>query len=438
MIEAVRTAAKAIFAIAFGSEAGNFGYPFGQPPSLTMVVVGVAVLAVVLASVRFSVPRLRTHERAVIGLWLVVAFAAHLALAQLAFAPLSTVVESEPANGFYAVSQRHSPGELLARYDELVLTFPMHVRANLPGKTLFYEGLGLITGSTSGLAYLIILISNLGGVLVYRLAKQWFDDPLTAFYAMVLYLFLPARVYFFPLLNTVSPLLMLLVFWLVTRQVRSRRTGDALLAGVALYALVIFEPLPLAAMPLLAALLAIAVARGSHTLAGILSGGGWIAAGFGLAYVGMRLAFGFDLVNGFEHVLADAQAFNVRAQRPYAVWVAHNLKDFFLNMGLAQSAVFIAFTISAARAFIMSPARSRFSPDVLLPVAFLAVVLALDLAGINRGETVRLWIFLGVLMQVFVARACAIWSERRLFVPVLSVSIVQTAVCITIVAWIIP
>jgi hypothetical protein len=438
VIEAVRAAAKDIFAIAFGSEAGNFGYPFGQAPSLAMMVVGVAVLAVVLATVRFSVPRLRTHERAVIGLWLVVAFAAHLALAQLAFAPLSQVVESEPANGFYAVSQRHSAGELLARHDELVLTFPMHVRANLPGKTLFYEGLGLITGSTSGLAYLIILISNLGGVLVYRLAKQWFDDPHTAFYAMVLYLFLPARVYFFPLLNTVSPVLMLLVFWLVTRHVQSRRTGDALLAGVALYALVIFEPLPLAAMPLLGALLANAVARGRLTRAGVLTGVGWIAAGFGLVYVGMRLAFGFDLVSGFEYMLADAQAFNVRAQRPYAVWVAHNLKDFFLNMGLAQSAVFIAFTISAVRAFISSPATSRFSPDVLLPVSFLAVLIVLDLAGINRGETVRLWIFLGVLMQVLVARACAIWSERRLFVPVLSVSIVQTAVCITIVAWIIP
>jgi hypothetical protein len=57
---------------------------------------------------------------------------------------------------------------------------------------------------------------------------------------------------------------------------------------------------------------------------------------------------------------------------------------------------------------------------------------------VNRGESVRLWIFLGAVMQILVARALSIWSDRRLLVPVLSVSILQTAICVAIVAWIIP
>jgi methylthioxylose transferase len=443
VIEAVRAALKTIFTTTFGSQAGNFGYPLAQRPSLAMVLIGLAVLGAVLAGLRWSVPRLRTHEGAVIAVWLGLAFAAQLALANLASASLAAIVESRGANGFYVVSLQHSATDLLSRFHEIADTLPLHVRSNLPGKTLFYEGLGLVTSSTRGMAYLILLISNLGGVLVYSLAKRWFNDSLTAFYALVLYLFLPARIYFSPLLNTLTPVLMLLVFWLVTRNTQSRRTADLLCAGIALYTLVIFEPLPLAAMPLLAAFVAIAVARGTLTWTDAFTMTGWIAAAFAFVYVAVQLAFGFDLLSAFRYALADARKFNLGAQRPYSVWVVHNLKDFFLNMGIAQSAVFVAIAWSAVRAWVSSPRESRFSPDVLLPIVFLAVLFALDLSGVNRGETVRLWIFLGVLMQLLVARACALWSQRGraradLITPVLVFSVVQTTLCIRVVGWIIP
>jgi methylthioxylose transferase len=437
VIEIARTILKNIFAVAFGSEAGNFGYPIAARPSLTMVAIGLIVLVGVLAAVRFSLPRLRTHEARVVGLWLVVACAAHIAFAQLAYARQSVVIESDAANGFYAVSQKYSAGEFLARFHELVGTFTTHSRANLPGKILLYEGLELVTNSPQGLAYLIILLSNLGGLLVYALARQWFQDPLTALYALVLYLFLPARIYFFPLLNTVSPVLMLLVFWLVTRYVTSRRRSDLLSAGVALFALTIFDPLPLVAMPIAAVIVLKQVMDGRLTWASVAGMAGWIAASFALVYLMMRFAFGFDLIEGFRFTITDAREFNIRSNRPYSIWVVHNLKDFFLNVGIAQSLVFAAFVGFIVRRLTAERDAIR-QTDVLLTLMFLAVLFGLDLAGVNRGESVRLWIFLGVLMQLLVARALAIWSQRRLFVPVLSVSILQTALCITIVAWIIP
>ena len=437
MIEIARAILRNIFATTFGSEAGNFGYPIAARPSLAMVAIGLVVLGVVLAAARFSVPRVRTHEAGVVALWLVVACAAHVALAQLAYARQSVVIESDAANGFYAVSQKYSAGEMLAHFHELVGTFTTHPRANLPGKTLLYEGLELVTNSPQGLVYLIILLSNLGGLLVYALAKQWFQDSLTALYALVLYLFLPARIYFFPLLNTVSPVLMLLVFWLATRYVSSRRKSDLLCAGAALFALTIFDPLPLVAMPIGAAIVVKQILDGKLTWAFAFSMAGWIAASFAMVYFVMRFAFGFDLIEGFRFTIADAREFNVRANRPYSIWVVHNLKDFFLNVGIAQSWLFAAFVGLIARRLTAEQHAIR-QTDVLLTLTFLAVLFGLDLAGVNRGESVRLWIFLGVLMQFLVARALTIWSQRRLFVPVLSVSILQTALCITIVAWIIP
>lgn len=265
MIESLRSLLKDLFAGTFGSQAGNFGYSISQRPSVGMLVTGLVVTIVVVSAVRFTVPRLRTQERRLVILWLAIGFLAQLALHGLALYPLGRMVESVNATGFYTVSQQYSASELLSRHEELVGTFPTHARSNLPGKTLLFELLGLFTRSTQGLAYLIILLSNLGGVLVYMFVKEWSKDPLTAFYALVLYLFLPARIYFFPLLNTVTPCFMLLVFWFVTRYLTSRRGTDLALAGVSLYALIIFDPLPLAALPIVAALVVKKIAEGDVT-----------------------------------------------------------------------------------------------------------------------------------------------------------------------------
>lgn len=395
---------------------------------------------------RVSISIVQTHQRWVVVPWLVVGLAAQLALRLLSPVSLSATIESAGANQFYAVSQQYSAAELLSRFHELADTLPLHARANLPGKTLFFHALQKLTSSTRVMALLIIAISNLGGVLVYLLAKQWFQNPLTALHALVLYLFLPARLYFMPLMNTVSPVLMLLVFWLVTRSLAVRgpsgdgatteRRTSLFLAGLSLYAVVLFEPLPLAAFPLVAALIVKDLAARDLNWPDAAAIAVWVSGGFAAAFVAMLAGFGFNLATAFTFALMDAQAFNVLAQRPYSVWVLLNLRDFFLNMGLAQSLVFAALVVSIARRAIADPQSAWRQNHVVLTAAFLVVLVALDVLGINRGETVRLWIFLGVLMHMLVAHACAIWSHRRLFEPMLVVSIVQTAVCLTAVAWV--
>lgn len=55
------------------------------------------------------------------------------------------------------------------------------------------------------------------------------------------------------------------------------------------------------------------------------------------------------------------------------------------------------------------------------------MVVGLDLAGLNRGEAVRLWIFLACLFQVPTAWACARLQSRVALAIVLAASVLQAA-----------
>ena len=53
-------------------------------------------------------------------------------------------------------------------------------------------------------------------------------------------------------------------------------------------------------------------------------------------------------------------------------------------------------------------------PLPLVTLSLLSVVLAIDLIGINRGEVIRLWIFLACLLQIPAAWVCARAGRRAL------------------------
>ncbi len=72
-------------------------------------------------------------------------------------------------------------------------------------------------------------------------------------------------------------------------------------------------------------------------------------------------------------------------------------------------------------------ARSLASPIVLFAAALIVMLLALDLSGINRGEVIRLWIFLACLFQVPAAYVCVRLQTRVAFLIVLMLTIVQSA-----------
>ena len=60
-----------------------------------------------------------------------------------------------------------------------------------------------------------------------------------------------------------------------------------------------------------------------------------------------------------------------------------------------------------------------------LCLGLIAVLLVTDLIGINRGEVIRLWIFLGAFFQIPAAHACATLPGRTAICVVAACTLLQ-------------
>ena len=140
--------------------------------------------------------------------------------------------------------------------------------------------------------------------------------------------------------------------------------------------------------------------------------------------------------------MADASEFNRSQGRAYSVWVWADLKV-FLNVGVLPSLICFVYlatgmvqSIRSLRARNFHPFSWLLLPEPLMFTALLVTLAALDLFGFNRGEVVRLWIFLMVFVQVVVAGFCWKRTGRWTIDIVLAGSVIQTAVTISMVAFI--
>ena len=73
---------------------------------------------------------------------------------------------------------------------------------------------------------------------------------------------------------------------------------------------------------------------------------------------------------------------------------------------------------------------------VLVCAGLAITVLALDIAGINRGEVVRLWIFLACLFQIPAAWVCARLNSRAALALVLAMTVLQAALGIKMIGFV--
>jgi hypothetical protein len=464
----------------FGSTNGGWVYPFLDGISARPFLLCGLLLPALLYFLHLTYKYINTHERFVVAAWILGGFAFQACLHSLYPYSLGAIVESDQANAFYGVTLQCDAGQLLRNFHAAVADLPLHAKANMPGKILLYYLLELVTRSPQALAYLIMLLSDLGGVLVYLVVRKLFADPkppcshalrgngsdranatalpraergiegvyrTSAVYAMILYLLIPAKVYFFPLLNTVTPVFLLLSLLLLLLYLESGRRVYLVLEGASLYALVAFEPLPLVMGIVFLALLARAYGQGRIGKADVAVVVAVVAGSFLLCHSMMVFFFDFDVVRSFLFAWNDAREFNAAMGRPYSVWVVHNLKDFFLNAGLIQSAVFVAlaaFLVAKLLWICRNGAERRqrlpaflADPEVLLTLSFLVVLVFTDLVGVNRGETVRLWIFLAVFVQIIAAHRCATKAGRWAFTSLVTLTVFQTAVTISMVGFVI-
>jgi hypothetical protein len=419
-----------------GSAAGGWSYPYVRVlnwlPVMTALACGAAAALLLWIPIRTTGAGL-----ALVAVSIVVATPAHAFLRTAAPFDLETIFRSPGANAFHTFAQEVGPSELLGRFERARRQAPLHAQSNMPGKTLLVHALERLTTDTAVLPWLLVILSNLGALLVFALARELSGDVRVGLYSSMLYLFTPGRLYFLPIMNTVTPFLVLAFLWVIVRWLRSQSTITGALAGVLLFGLVLFEPLPLVIGLLVVALAAAAILRGELTVTTFVVQSAAMGAFFVLTAVLFYEATGFHLLNAFRRIGEHAVEFNETAGRPYSVWVVANLREFALSAGPASLALAAALPLAGATAG--SSLRSWVArPHVVSSLGLFAVLIVTNLLGINRGEVVRLWIFLACLFQIPAAWACAALGTRWATVAVLAAAILQAAIGIATIGFVVP
>lgn len=406
-----------------GSAQGNWVYVYlqGFQPSFVRSFVYACIACGLLIAVTPTL--VRRLEWWTVVAWLAVGLFVQGSVRQVTRYSFEQIFVSDGASSFYSPTLTYDTRTLVRDFEKLRPQLPTHAQSNMPGKLALVGALRSFSDRPLRLAWVVILISNLGGLLLYWFVRELLGDRDVAITAVIFYLLVPAKLFFFPVLNTVTPVIVLACACLWLQSLRTRRLAYAAGFGVAVYALAFFDPLGLV-MGLLFAALAVHVLRDQEqpwrrfgTLC-IIAAGGFLAA-YAVLLVGLQ----FDLVTTFVSLASDASAFNTLAGRPYSIWVRQNIVDFLFGLGVCNAVLATATMAFAAN-------RSRVDrwrdPIVVFSVACGAILIATDVIGINRGEVVRLWIFLACFFQVLAAHACVRLRSRTAVMLVVCTMLLQS------------
>jgi hypothetical protein len=334
------------------------------------------------------------------------------------------IFASEGANSFYSAAQYFPARLVLADFDRIRALLPLHAQSNMPGKLMLVYALRGLTRDPGALAWLAVVVSNVGAVFTYLFAHELFADRRIAIYSAVLYLLVPAKLYFFPLLNTVTPVVVLACAWLVLRWLRLGRVADAAALGVVLFGLVFFEPLPLVMGLLFALFVFRALLLDQISWHRVVTQAGVVVAAWLAAYAIVRAVSGFDLLSAFMQLGGHAVRFNVDAGRPYSIWIWQNLREFLFGIGVCQAIIFCAALLDGLRGG--DTWREKLTrPVTVLCIGMVAVLVATDVIGVNRGEVIRLWIFLACFFQIPAAYVCARLNTRAGLMLVIALTVLQ-------------
>jgi methylthioxylose transferase len=420
-----------------GDRQAGWIYPYVAP--FTWRAIGVASIVITTAFILLLVlpaPGAR-NEWFVVSLWILVAVALQGLVRSLPPYSMSEIFSSDGANAFYRVTQVTDPRSMLREFSHNRSDWPLHAQSNMPGKTMLLFALELLSNSPSVLPWLIVALSSAGGALLYLFVRDLFNDRQVALVTLALYLLMPARLFFLPVMNTMTPVVFFACAWLVLRWLQTGNQWYAASAGLAVYVLAFFEPLPLVMGLLLVALIARSVMQRDlaprRTAIDITAG----ALGFLAIYLAMRLWLNFDLIEAFRAVAAHAVEFNTTEGRPYGYWVRTNVREFMFGVGICQAILFLLTLVYSLRN-ASSDASSLATPIALMTSTLAIILLIIDLLGVNRGEVIRLWIFLACFFQIPAAYVCARHASRAAIVIVISMTSLQTAIGAAMIGFVVP
>lgn len=419
-----------------GAPAGGWHYRYVQPFTLRTIVVALVVIGLAAALLSRPVPASPRDQWLLILAWVAVALGCQALLRALAPFSLEEVFVSEGANSFFTATQQHEALTVLRRFAAVQDHLPLHAQSNMPGKLMLLYALETITSRPTILAWLIMALSNAGASLMFAFVRRLSGDATVALYAAVLYLFMPSRIYFAPLMNTVTPVVVLGCAILLMRWLERGTLASAVLLGVGVYGLIFFEPLPLVVGLLFAALTFRAIRMRQLSWERLITQG---AAGI-VALIAfselIHLLVGFELIDAFREVRAHAVAFNQTEGRPYGLWIRANLIEFLFGAGVCPSVLFFTALVDRLRQPGVWSNRLT-DPIAVLTLGAACVLIVTDLIGLNRGEVIRLWVFLACFFQIPAAWVCARLGRTAIIV-VVAASLLQAALGAAMIGFVVP
>ncbi len=217
----------------------------------------------------------------------------------------------------------------------------------------------------------------------------WTDDVRARLIACAYYALVPAIVVFLPEFDQIYPIFAMLAVIAWVRALDGSRVA-AVGFGVVLFVETFFayNLLAAGAFFVLYAAYFLRRERGAASAWRMLI----VASAIGVAVFGVCnvIAFlcGFDPVRTFVHALAMQKLDAATVNRPWSSTVLLDPWDFLLGAGILAGPLIVMHIARIAKSF--AAAREDFA----LSIMALATILVVDMSGLLRGETARLWLFL--------------------------------------------
>lgn len=397
-------------------------WPYAPPGSL----IRIGLFALVLTAYAFVfVPRYRYLVQPqnpirfyLIGIWLAAPLIqiAYLSISDQPFEQLFARTVSAGASGVFSVgSTINQPADFLKQYPQIMPTLPVHPQRYPPGLALsfyyvrqFFEALPLISDPLANRLRLyqcvdinlmrlsnptlaaavwqmaLPLLSSLVVFPLYGLANLVVNRA-TAVWAVLLYPLVPSFVLWTGVWDQFYPLLAVASWFLLARGLKRNQLWALLAGGLVLSAgsFFSFAVLSLLAPMGLWAVFELLRQKRSLWSAATLRRGALFFAGLTFPWIVYQLIFG----HGWFDILAVSMGFHIGI-RTYSTWLFYHLYDFGLFLGLPLTLLFLAAVATGVKEW------GRQIEKWLLPLAFGAGLLLVNVSGLAQGEVARVWLFL--------------------------------------------
>ena len=324
------------------------------------------------------------------------------------------IVASADATSYFtdALSIQHL-GQWMAQFDRA--TLHGHSATHPAGPILFYyffiQWFGKDAGALLG-GCAVGLAASFGVVMMYHFAGLWTGERRVRLLASAFYALVPGLTVFFPELDQVYPIFSMLIIFTFVKALSAAEAWYkyAIALGLAFFLATFFayNLLTVAAFLVYYSLYWLWRERGNG--AAVLNVARAAATGLivTVSIYGLLWAVtGYNALAALRHSMA-AQEATRWLNRPYRIFVFADLYDFALAAGIIAIPI-LWFHLRKIRGdFQTNPTGTA------LTLIGFATVLTVDVSGLLRGETARVWLFLQPLLvaPVAVELARLVWTWR--------------------------